>query len=58
MVITNLLMITQLYQSSALSGFHMLIIDVEQCVDSIGGWMTGNRQMITQLLWGEGWLGE
>ena len=34
---------TQLHQSSVPSDFHSLIVDVEQCVDSIGRRMTGNR---------------
>ena len=28
---------------SAPSDFHSLIHDIEQCVDSVGSWMTGNR---------------
>ena len=32
---------TQLHKSSAPSDFHSLIHDVEQCVDSVGSWMTG-----------------
>ena len=27
----------------ARSDFHALIHDIEQCVDSVGSWMTGNR---------------
>ena len=34
---------TQLHQSSTLSDFHSLIVDVEQCVDSVGRWRTSNR---------------
>ena len=34
---------TQLHKSSAPSDFHSLIHDIEQCVDSVGSWMTGNR---------------
>ena len=34
---------TQLHQSSALSDFHSPIHGVEQCVDSVGRWMTCNR---------------
>ena len=34
---------TQLHKSSAPSEFHSLIHDIEQCVDSFGSWMTGNR---------------
>ena len=34
---------TQLHKSSAPSDFHSLIHDMEQCVDSVGSWMTGNR---------------
>ena len=33
----------QLHQSSTSSDFHSLIVDVEQCVDSVGRRMTGNR---------------
>ena len=34
---------TSLHQSSALSDFHSLIHDIEQHVNSVGSWMTGNR---------------
>ena len=34
---------TQLHQSSTPSDFDSLIVDVEQCVDSVGRKMTGNR---------------
>ena len=34
---------TQLHKSSAPSDFHLLIHDIEQRVDSVGSWMTGNR---------------
>ena len=34
---------TQLHKSSAPSDLHSMIVDVEQCVDSVGGWMTGHR---------------
>ena len=34
---------TQLHKSSAPSEFHSLIQDIEQYVDSVGSWMTGNR---------------
>ena len=34
---------TQLHKSSTPSDFHSLIPDIEQCVDSIGSWMTGHR---------------
>ena len=34
---------TQLHQSSTPSDFHSLIVDVEQCVDSAGRWLAGNR---------------
>ena len=34
---------TQLHRSSAPSDFHSLIHDIEQCVHSVGSWMTGNR---------------
>ena len=34
---------SQLHKSSAPSDFHSLIHDIEQCVDSVGTWMTGNR---------------
>ena len=31
----------------ARSDFHALIHDIEQCVDSVGSWMTGNRLKLT-----------
>ena len=34
---------TQLHKPSAPSDFHSLIHDIEQCVHSVGSWMTGNR---------------
>ena len=34
---------TQFHQSSTPSDFHLLIVDVEQCVDSVGRWVAGNR---------------
>ena len=34
---------TQLHKLSALSDFHSLIHDIEQCVDPVGSWTTGNR---------------
>ena len=34
---------TQLRKSSSQSDFHSLIHDIEQCVDSVGSWMTGIR---------------
>ena len=34
---------TQLHKSSAPSDFHSPIYDIEQCVDSVESWMTGNR---------------
>ena len=34
---------TQLHQSSTPSEFDSLTVDVEQCVDSVGRRMTGNR---------------
>ena len=34
---------TQLHKSSDPSHFHPLIHYIEQCVDSVGSWMTGNR---------------
>ena len=46
---------TQLHQSSPPSDFHSLIADVEQCADSVGRWMTGNRLKLnndkTEALW-------
>ena len=33
----------QLHKSSAPSDFHSLIYDIEQWVDSVGSWITGNR---------------
>ena len=37
---------TQLHKLSAPSDFHSPIHDIEQCVDSVGSWMTGNRQKL------------
>ena len=34
---------TQLHQSSTPSDFHSLIVDTEQCADSVRRQMTGNR---------------
>ena len=34
---------TQLHKPSAPSDFPSLVHDVEQCVDYVGTWMTGNR---------------
>ena len=34
---------TQLHKLSAPSDFYSLIHDIEQCVDSVGSWMTGKR---------------
>ena len=34
---------TQHHQSATPSGFHTLIHNIKQCVDSVGRWMTCNR---------------
>ena len=37
---------TQLHKSSDPSDFHSPIHDIQQCIDSVGRWMTGNRQKL------------